>query len=104
MKLAAETRLVQRALQRIDPIRHEQRRAFVALGQKVAHRPIERSRKPYGDAVDRDQRERPVDGANRRRTAAQQSPPRLLEADVMKTIQPRIDQIDDAFKRTFTPF
>ena len=100
MKLIAEAGVVERALQRVDAVRHEQRRPFVPLREEVAHRPIERARHPDRDAVDGDERERAVDGADGRRVAAEHAAPRLLDVDVVQLVQAWVEQIDDAFDRS----
>ena len=51
-------------------------------------------------AVDGDERERAVDGADGGGVAAEHAAPRLLDVEVVQMVQPRIEQIDDAFDRS----
>ena len=58
---------------------------------------------PDGDAVDGDERERAVDGADGGRVAAEHAAPRLLDVEAVQMVQPWIEQIDDAFDRSVHP-
>ena len=97
MELLPEAGGVQRPLQRVDPIGHEQCRAFVPLRQEVAHRTIQGARHPDRHALDRDQREGAVDRPDVRGIAAEHAAPPLVERHVVDLIQPGIEQVDDAF-------
>jgi hypothetical protein len=70
----------------------------VPFGEEVPHRAIHRPRQPHRDALGRDDRERSVDRANRRRVAAEDAAPRLLDRDVRERIERRIEEIDDAIQ------
>ena len=97
VKLVLEARVDERRVQRVDAIRDEQRRAFVALRQEIPHRPIQRPRQADGDAVDGDDGKRPVDGADGGGVAAEHSPAGLVEVQVVEAGLLRVEQVDDAF-------
>ena len=97
MELLPEAGIVERPLQRVDPIGHEQCRAFMPLRQEVAHRAIQGARHADRHAIDRDQREGAVDRADFRGIAAEHPAPPLVERHVVDLIQPGIEQVDDAF-------
>jgi hypothetical protein len=96
MELFSESFRGKRAMQRIDAIGNEQCRPFLALGQKVTHRPIERPRQPHGDAIPGHECERTVDGAHGGRISGPHVSPRLVDGEVVNAIERRIQQIDDA--------
>ena len=81
-------------MQRVDAVGDEQRRALLALGEEVAHRPIQRPRHPDRDAVLGDDRERPVDGADRGRIAGEDAAARLVQVEAVQAVQRRIEQVD----------
>jgi len=97
MKLAVEPRLFQRPLQDVDPIRDEQRRTLMPFREEIAHRPIQRSRHADRDAVDRHERERSVDRANRCRIGAQYPPSSFVGVDIVQLIDGWIEQVHDSF-------
>ena len=70
VELRGKAFAVECAMQRVDPIGDEQRGSFLALGEEVSHRSIERTRQPHGDAVSCHQRERAIDRAHIGRAAA----------------------------------
>jgi hypothetical protein len=101
MELAVEPRVLQRALERVDTIRDEEHRPFLALREEVPHRSIERSRQAHGDPVHGHERKGAVDAPDGRRIAAEHAAAGLLEIDVVQQIQSRVEQIDDAIDGSF---
>ena len=71
MELLPEPGIIERMLQGVNPVRHEQRRPLVPLGEEVAHRPIQGSRHAHRDAVDGNQRKGAVNGPDLLRVAVQ---------------------------------
>jgi hypothetical protein len=100
MKLFVETCFSKRPLKRVDTIGDEERRPFLAFREKVAHRPIERSRHTDGDAVDGDNREGTVDVADRGRITAEHTATGFSRVDVMKLIQTRVEEVVKTIDRT----
>ena len=100
MELPVETGVLQRAVQGIDSIGHEERRPLVPLGQKVAHRAIEGARHADREPIDRHERKRSVDRAHRLGVAAHHAATGLREVEVVELIQARLEQINDAIDRT----
>ena len=98
MKLIRETGVFERPLQSVDAVCDEQRRPLLPLREEVAHRPIQRASHPDRDAVHGHERERSVDGANRRRIAAEHAATGLIHVDVVKLVQIGVEQVDHAFE------
>jgi hypothetical protein len=96
VKLTRQPVVGQRAVKRVDAVRHVKRRAFVALREKISHRTVHRARQPDADTLGGDERERSVDAPNRVSVAAEDPAPRLAEVHVGDVIEIRIEQIDDA--------
>ena len=94
MELAGEPLGLEGAMQRVDAVGDEQRRALLALGEEVAHRPVQRSRHADRDAVLGDDRERPVDGPDRGRIAGEDAAARLVQVEAVQAVQRRIEQVD----------
>ena len=86
-------------MQRVDAIRHVQRRAFVALGQEVAHGAIHRARQPHGDSLGGHKGERSIDGADGGRVAGEHAAARLFHVHVRDLIQRRVEEIDHTADR-----
>ncbi len=70
----------ERAVQRVDAVGDVEGRAFVALRQEIAHRPVERPRQPHGHAFGGHERERAVDAANAVRLTREDAAARLVHA------------------------
>ncbi len=94
MKLIGQPFAREGVAQRVHAIGDKERRAFLALGQKVPHRPVHRPRQPDRDPLAGDQRERSVDRAHRVRVAAQHAPARLVGVHVVETVQCGVEEID----------
>ena len=96
MELTREAVVFQRLMQPVDAIGDIQRGTLVPLGEEVAHGPIHRSRQSNRAAFVGDQGKRSVDGADRRRIAAEHARARVLQVHVEDAVQVGVEQIDDA--------
>jgi len=74
-------------MDRVDPIGHEEGRPSRRFAEKVAHRPIQRSRQPDSRAIDGDERKRSVDAADGTGIAKQDAVPRLLDVHVADLVE-----------------
>ncbi len=82
-------------MQRVDAVGDVEGRAFVALRQEIAHRPVERPRQPHGHAFGGHERERAVDAANAVRLTREDAAARLVERHVAEAVQGGIEEIHD---------
>ena len=85
----------ERAVQRVDAVGDVEGRAFVALRQEVAHRPVERARQPDGHAVGGDERKRASMRANAGRVAVEDAAARLVDGHVADAVQGGIEEVHD---------
>ena len=97
MKLSVQPFELELVEDGVNAIRHDQRRAFGALGEEVTHRTIHRARHADGLAVAGEQRKRSINLAHRLGLARQHALPRLVEGQVMDLIERRVKQVNHAF-------
>ena len=93
VELVLQTLVFQPLMDRVDPLRHNQRRPLRALGQKITHGAIQRTGHPHSLSLLRHQRKRTVDPSHRLRGPAQHPLPGLLQGHVMEQLSRRIDQV-----------
>ncbi len=103
MELSVEAFLGERRAQGVDPVRHEQRRTRLPLGEEVPHGPVHGPRHAHHDAVPGHERERPVDGADARGVGSGKKAPRFSHVHVPNLIQGRIEEIDHALDGLLHP-
>jgi hypothetical protein len=96
MELAVESLAAQERVDRVDPVRDDERRTGRLFRQEVAQRAVERAGEDDAPAVARDQREGPVDRAHGVGVAACQADPRLIGRHVVDAIAGRIGEVDHA--------
>src|SRR5688572_4656199 len=97
VKLAVEALGFELVVKGVDAVGHDERRAFLTLGEEVTHRPVERPRHADGFAFAREQGEGAVNVADGCRFPGKHTLARILNAHVVDAIERRIEEINDAF-------
>ena len=81
----------------VDAVSHDQRRAFSAFGQKIAHGPVERARHLDGLARPREQGEGAFDSPHGFRRMLEQKLAGVVDAQVVDLVCFGVRQVDDSF-------
>ena len=97
VKLRVQTFGLEPVEDRIDAVSHDQRRALSALGQKIAHGPVERTRHFDRLARPREQGERTLNSPHGFRRMVEQELAGVVDAQVVDLVCIGVRQVDDSF-------
>ena len=97
MKLSVQSLGLELVENGVNPVGHDQCRAFGALGEEVTHRAVHRARHADCFALACEQRERAVNLPHRLGLAGKDALARLIEAQVVDLIEGRVEQVNHAF-------
>ena len=97
MKLLGQSLALQLLVNRVDAVSDDERGTGGALGEEVTHRTVERARHAHRLAIAREQGEGAFDGAHALRIIRQHAGARLLDAEIVETVERGVGEIHDAF-------
>src|SRR5260221_94827 len=89
VKLIPKTFICKPPMNRIHPVRHDQRGALLTFREEIAHRPVQGTSQSNLFALASDQSERAVDLANLLWRSREHALPRLFHGHIVNLVQAR---------------
>ena len=99
VKLVCQSFLNQEAMDRVDPVGGDQRRAVTSLGDEIPQRATDRAGHADGLIAHRHQCKLPVDPTDFLRLPLGDEPPGFVDGHIIDQVPPRIGQVDDPLDR-----